>query len=83
MKNKRKNNPFFSPEVQNLQDSINRITDAYSGYIQTILSSDLMISQMQLLQEEMKKKHINKFLSHMHLPCFHHLTNLLPKYLKL
>ena len=64
MKNKRKNNPFFSPEVQNLQDSINRITDAYSGYIQTILSSDLMISQMQLLQEEIKKTYKQIFQSY-------------------
>lgn len=55
MKNKRKSNPFFSPEIQKIQDSINRITDAYSGYFQTIFSSDLMLSRMQQLQEEIEK----------------------------
>lgn len=55
MNNKRKDNPFLTPEMQNLLDSLKKITDSYSGYFQTIFSSDLMNYQIAQLQEEIIK----------------------------
>ena len=49
MGNKRKNNPFLSPELQNLQDTINRISHMYSGHLQDIFSSS-MNAQLHQLQ---------------------------------
>lgn len=49
MGNKRKNNPFLNPELQNLQDTINRISHMYSGHLQDIFSSS-MNAQLHQLQ---------------------------------
>ena len=51
----KKNNPFLTPEMKNLIDSLNKITDSYSGYFQTIFHSDLMNYQIAQLQEEIVK----------------------------
>ena len=40
MKKDQKNNPFLNPELQNLQNSLNQIKRAYSGYSQIILPPD-------------------------------------------
>lgn len=49
MGNKRKNNPFLSPELQNLQDTINRISHMYSGHLQDIFSStNAQLHQLQV-----------------------------------
>ena len=55
MNDKQKNNPFLTPEMKNLIDSLNKITDSYSGYFQTIFHSDLMNYQIAQLQEEIVK----------------------------
>ena len=49
MGNKRKNNPFLSPELQNLQDTTNRISHMYSGHLQDIFSStNAQLHQLQV-----------------------------------
>ena len=55
MKNDQKNNPFLNPELQNLQNSLNQIKRAYSGYSQIILPPDSLSSRMHQLQEEIVK----------------------------
>lgn len=55
MKNDQKNNPFLSPELQNLQNSLNQIKRAYSGYSQIILPPDSLSSRIHQLQEEIVK----------------------------
>ena len=55
MKNDQKNNPFLSPELQNLQNSLNQIKRAYSGYSQIILPLDSLSSRIHQLQEEIAK----------------------------
>ena len=52
MGNKRKNNPFLSPELQNLQDTINRISHMYSGHLQDIFSSNSINAQFHQLQAD-------------------------------
>ena len=49
MKNNQKNTLFLSSA---LQDSLNRISHMYDGYLQTIFSSDSITSQIGQLQEE-------------------------------
>ena len=56
-----KNNPFLTPEMRNLIDSLNKITDSYSGYFQTIFHSDLMNYQIAQLQEEIVKPYRQLF----------------------
>jgi hypothetical protein len=55
MKNDQKNNPFLNPELQNLQNSLNQIKRAYSGYSQIILPPDSLSSRIHQLQEEIVK----------------------------
>lgn len=57
----KKNNPFLTPEMRNLIDSLNKITDSYSGYFQTIFHSDLMNYQIAQLQEEIVKPYRQLF----------------------
>ena len=57
----KKNNPFLTPEMKNLIDSLNKITDSYSGYFQTIFHSDLMNYQIAQLQEEIVKPYRQLF----------------------
>lgn len=61
MNDKQKNNPFLTPEMKNLIDSLNKITDSYSGYFQTIFHSDLMNYQIAQLQEEIVKPYRQLF----------------------
>lgn len=61
MNDKQKNNPFLTPEMRNLIDSLNKITDSYSGYFQTIFHSDLMNYQIAQLQEEIVKPYRQLF----------------------
>lgn len=61
MNDKQKNNPFLTPEMRNLIDSLNKITDSYSGYFQTIFHSDLMNYQIAQLQEEIAKPYRQLF----------------------
>ena len=61
MNDKQKNNPFLTPEMKNLIDSLNKITDSYSGYFQTIFHSDLMNYQIDQLQEEIVKPYRQLF----------------------
>lgn len=61
MNDKQKNNPFLTPEMRNLIDSLNKITDSYSGYFQTIFHSDLMNYQIAQLQEETAKPYRQLF----------------------
>ena len=61
MNDKQKNNPFLTPEMKNLIDSLNKITDSYSGYFQTIFHSDLMNYQITQLQEEIVKPYRQLF----------------------
>ena len=55
MKSDQKNNPFLNPELQNLQNSLNQIKRAYSGYSQIILPPDSLSSRIHQLQEEIVK----------------------------
>lgn len=61
MNDKQKNNPFLTPEMRNLIDSLNKITDSYSEYFQTIFHSDLMNYQIAQLQEEIVKPYRQLF----------------------
>ena len=61
MNDKQKNNPFLTPEMRNLIDSLNKITDSYSGYFQTIFHSDLMNYQIAQLQAEIVKPYRQLF----------------------
>lgn len=61
MNDKQKNNPFLTPEMKDLIDSLNKITDSYSGYFQTIFHSDLMNYQIAQLQEEIVKPYRQLF----------------------
>ena len=61
MNDKQKNNPFLTTETRNLIDSLNKITDSYSGYFQTIFHSDLMNYQIAQLQEEIVKPYRQLF----------------------
>lgn len=61
MNDKQKNNPFLTPEMKNLIDSLNKITDSYSGYFQTIFHSDLINYQIAQLQEEIVKPYRQLF----------------------
>lgn len=54
MKNNQKNTLFLGSA---LQDSLNRISHMYDGYLQTIFSSDSITSQIGHLQEEMFKSY--------------------------
>lgn len=58
MKNNQKNTLFLSSA---LQDSLNRISHMYDGYLQTIFSSDSITSQIGQLQEEMVKSYKHFF----------------------
>ena len=57
----KKNTHFLTPEMKNLIDSLNKITDSYSGYFQTIFHSDLMNYQIAQLQEEIVKPYRHLF----------------------
>lgn len=61
MKNDQKNNPFLSTELQNLQNSLNQIKRAYSGYFQIILPPDSLSSRIHQLQEEIVKPYRQLF----------------------
>lgn len=61
MGNKRKNKPFLNLELQNLQDSLNQIKRAYSGYSQIILPPDSLSSCIHQLQEEIVKPYRQLF----------------------
>lgn len=70
MKNDQKNNPFLNPELQNLQNSLNQIKRAYSGYSQIILPPDSLSSRIHQLQEEIVKPYRQIFsVIHAHHGC--------------